>query len=65
MFFVFKVNDNVIAGENDLIWSSRCILIEKSITNNSNLFIYNKIIVRKIGIDAVNAKIKIEWNSNL
>ena len=65
MFFVFKVKDNVIAGENDLIWSSRCILIEKSITNNGNLFIYNKIIVRKIVIDAVNAKINIEWNSNL
>ena len=58
LFLFFKVKDNIIAEKIHLNWSSRCILIEKSITNNSNLFIYNKIIVRKIGIDAVNAKIK-------
>ena len=59
------MKDNVTAGENQLIVINRCILIGKSVTNNGNLLIYNKIIVRRVDIDAVDVKINIERNSNL
>ena len=61
----FQVKDSVTARENHLIWISIYILIGKSFTNNGNLLIYNKIIVSRVEIYAVDVKVNIERNSNL
>ena len=59
------MKDNVTAGENQLIVINRCILIGKSVTNNDNLLIYNKIIARRFDIYTIIVKINIRMKFEL